>query len=279
MAEGMGIREASQEFGLHRDTVRKMLQYSVPPGYRRQRAAQRPKLETYTGVIDRILEEDKGVPKKQRHTAKWIHERLRAEYGFRGGYTIVKDYVRERRLRLREMYVPLVHPTGHAQSDFGQAKAVIGGVEHTIHYFVLDLPRSDGCFVKAYPAETTEAFCDGHVSAFTFLGGVPRSILYYDTRLAVAKILGDGRWKRTRVFNELVSHYLFEDRFGRPGKGNDKGKVEGLVGYAGRNFLVPIPSYRSFDELNAHLREVPGMDEETAKGTEGDHRRADGARR
>ena len=109
--------------------------------------------------------------------------------------------------------------------------------------------------MKAYPAETTEAFCSGHVSAFTFLGGVPRSILYDNTRLAVAKILGDGRRKRTRVFNELVSHYLFEDRFGRPGKGNDKGKVEGLVGYARRNFLVPIPTYRSFDELNAHLQE------------------------
>ena len=79
--------------------------------------------------------------------------------------------------------------------------------------------------------------------------------LYDDTRLAVAKILGDGRRKRTRVFSELVSHYLFEDRFGRPGKGNDKGKVEGLVGYARRNFLVPIPTYRSFDELNAHLKE------------------------
>ena len=206
-------------------------------------------------MIDQLLEGDKVAPKKQRHTAKRIFERLREEHGFRGGYTIVKDYVRERRRRLREMYVPLSHPPGHAQCDFGQAKAVIGGVERKIHYFVLDLPHSDGCFVKAYPAETTEAFCDGHVSAFTFLGGVPRSILYDNTRLAVAKILGDGRRKRTRVFSELVSHYLFEDRFGRPGKGNDKGKVEGLVGYARRNFLVPIPSYRSFDELNAHLQE------------------------
>ena len=110
---------------------------------------------------------------------------------------------------------------------------------------------------KAAPtaAETTEAFCDGHVSAFSFLGGVPRSILYDNTRLAVARILGDGRRKRTRVFSELVSHYLFEDRFGRPGKGNDKGKVEGLVGYARRNFLVPVPSFPSFDALNAHLEE------------------------
>ena len=118
---------------------------------------------------------------------------------------------------------------------------------------VLDLPHSDGCFIKAYPAETTEAFLDGHTSAFAFLGGVPQSILYDNTKLAVAKMLGDGRRQRTRPFTELQSHYLFEDRFGRPGKGNDKGKVEGMVGYVRRNFLVPIPSFESFDALNAHL--------------------------
>ncbi len=80
--------------------------------------------------------------------------------------------------------------------------------------------------------------------------------MYDNTKLAVARILGDGRRKRTRVFSELVSHYLFEDRFGRPGKGNDKGKVEGLVGYARRNFLAPAPSYPSFDALNAYLEEM-----------------------
>ena len=255
MVEGMSTREAARVFGLHRDTVRKMLEYSVPPGYRRQSPPRRPKLDPYCGVIDLILEDDRSLPKKQRHTAKRIYERLRAEHSFTGRYTIVKDYVRERRRRTREMYVPLSHPPGDAQCDFGQAKAVIGGVEQTVHYFVLDLPHSDACFVKAYPAETTEAFCDGHVSAFSFLGGVPRSILYDNTRLAVARILGDGRRQRTRVFSELVSHYLFEDRFGRPGKGNDKGKVEGLVGYARRNFLVPVPSFPSFDALNAYLEE------------------------
>ena len=125
---------------------------------------------------------------------------------------------------------------------------MIGGVEQTVHYFVLDLPHSDGCFVKAYPAETTEAFCDGHVSALSFLGGVPRSILYDNTTLAVAKILGDGRRQRTHVFSELVSQ---EDRFGRPGKGNDKGKVEGLVGYARRTSWSP---YRRF---RASMRSTP----------------------
>ena len=167
--------------------------------------------------------------------------------------TTVKDYVRERRRQSREMFVPLSHPPGQAQCDFGEALVVIGGVQQKAHCFVLDLPHSDGCFVKAYPAETTEAFLDGHVSAFSFLGGAPRSILYDNTRLAVARILGDGRRQRTRAFTELQSHYLFDDRFGRPGKGNDKGKVEGLVGYARRNFLVPIPSFESFDALNAYL--------------------------
>ena len=253
MVEGVSIREAARTFGLHRDTVRKMLAYSVPPGYRRQTPPRRPKLEPYTGVIDQILERDHGVPKKQRHTAKRIFERLRDEYGFGGGYTTLKDYVREHRRRTREMFVPLSHAPGHAQCDFGEALVVIGGVERKAHCFVLDLPHSDGCFVKAYPAESTEAFPDGHVSAFAFLGGVPRSILYDNTKLAVARIPGDGRRKRTRAFTELQSHYLFDDRFGRPAKGNDKGKVEGMVGYVRRNFLVPVPSFESFDALNAHL--------------------------
>ncbi len=116
MVEGMSTREAARVFGLHRDTVRKMLQYSVPPGYRRQSPPRRPKLDPYGGVIDRILDEDRSLPKKQRHTAKRIYERLRAEHGFDGKYTIVKDYVRERRRRTREMYVPLSHPPGDAQA-------------------------------------------------------------------------------------------------------------------------------------------------------------------
>ena len=174
-------------FGLHRDTVRKMLAYSVPPGYRRQSTPKRPKLEPFTGIIDQILEKDGLVPRKQRHTAKRIYERLRDEHGFDGKYTIVKDYVRERRRQSREMFVPLSHPPGHAQCDFGEARVIIGGVEQKAHYFVLDLPHSDGCFVKAYPAETTEAFCDGHVAAFAFLGGVPQSILYDNT---------GWRWRR-----------------------------------------------------------------------------------
>ena len=100
---------------------------------------------------------------KQRHTAKRIFERLRDEHGYAGGLTVVKDYVRIARGRLRETFVPLAHPPGHAQVDFGEAVGVIGGVRRKIHFFCMDLPHSDAPFVKAYPAETTEAFLDGHV--------------------------------------------------------------------------------------------------------------------
>ena len=132
--------------------------------------------------------------------------------------------------------MPLSHRPGHAQADFGEADGYIAGKKVRFHYFCMDLPHSDGCFVKAYPAETVEAFCDGHVAAFDFFGGVPQSILYDNTRLAVAKIVKGGQRLRSQMFAELQSHYLFNDRFGRPGKGNDKGKVEGLVGYVRRNF-------------------------------------------
>ena len=172
--------------------------------------------------------------------------------------------------------MPLSHPPGHAQCDFGEALVIIGGVEQKAHCFVLDLPHSDGCFVKAYPAETTEAFLDGHVSAFAFLGGVPQGILYDNTKMAVARILGDGRRKRTRAFTELQSHYLFDDRFGRPGKGNDKGKVEGMVGYMRRNFLAPVPSFESFEALNAHLEPLPGADGCQVEGSFREHRSTDG---
>jgi transposase len=191
----MSIREAARVFGLHRETVSKMLRYSVPPGYRRSEPVRRPKLDAFTGIIDRILAEDRSAPRKQRHTVKRIFERLRDEHGFEGGYTIVKDYVRERRLRSREVFVPLAHDPGHAQVDFGEALVVVAGVERKAHFLAMDLPQSDGCFLKAYPAEISEAFCDG----------------------------------------------------------NDKGKVEGLIGYARRNFLVPIPRFESFEALNTHL--------------------------
>jgi len=168
---------------------------------------------------------------------------------------IVKDYVRQARLQHKEVFVPLAHPPGGAQADFGEAVVVIAGIEQKAHFQCFDLPPSDDCFVIAFPAENTEAFLEGHNQAFAYFAGVPRTILYDNTRIAVKEIAGDGERKPTEAFSGLQSHYLFAAKFGRPGKGNDKGNVEGLVGYARRNFLVPVPHVVSWEELNRHLRE------------------------
>ncbi len=265
--EGMSVREAAKQFGVHRKTVKKILGFSIPPGYQRSKPIRYPKLEKFKGIIDAILADDRLRHKKQRHTAKRILERLREEHGFCGGYTIVKDYVREQTLRSREVFIPLIHRPGHAQADFGEAVVVIDGVEQKAHFFAIDLPHSDACFIKAYPAETSEAFCDGHNAAFVFFGAVPRSILYDNTKIAVARILGNRERVRSQIFAELQSHYLFEDRFGRPGKGSDKGKVEGLVGYSRRNFMVPIPKFASYADFNAYLeKRCRQRQQETLRG-------------
>lgn len=246
--EGNSQREAAKVFGLSRDTISKMCRFSLPPGYTRTKPAAKPKLGPLIPVIDAILAEDRVAPLKQRHTAKRIFERLRDEHGYGGGYTVVKDYVRQSRARSRETFVPLAHPPGHAQVDFGEAVGVIDGVRQKVHFFCMDLPQSDACFVKAYPAETTEAF------------------LYDNTKIAVAKICGDGKRERTQAFTGLVSHYLFTDRFGRPGKGNDKGKVEGLVKHARSHFMVPIPHAASYDAFNAELEHRCRMRQEERAG-------------
>ena len=131
---------------------------------------------------------------------------------------------------------------------------VIGGVEQKAHFFALDLPHSDACCIRACPAATAEAWMGGHVPAFAVFGAVPLSILYDNDRRLVAKIAPDGTRKRARLFSEMLSHYVIRDRYGRPGKSNDKGAVEGLVGYARRNFMVPVPEFPIWDAFNERAR-------------------------
>jgi transposase len=230
-----------------------MLAYSEPPGYQRTAPIKRPKLDEFTAQIDQWLMDDKKRSRKQRHTAKRVFDRLRDECGFIGGYTIVKDYVRAQKRGGKEMFVPLSHPAGHAQADFGEALVVIGGIEQKAYFFAFDLPHSDACYIRAYPAANTEAWLDGHVHAFAFFGAVPQTILYDNDRCLVAKIMPDKTRKRTQRFSAMLSHYVINDRYGRPGKGNDKGKVEGLVGYARRNFMVPMPRFVDWDSFNDYL--------------------------
>ena len=253
--EGRSKRSIARDFGLARGTIDKMCAFSVPPVYRREKDVRRPKLDGFTDIIDGWLLKDLERPKKQRHTAKRVYDRLCAEKGFTGGYTTVKDYVRSQRQKAREMFIPLAHPAGHGQADFGEAVVVLGGVEQKVHFFAFDLPQSDACYIRAYHAATSEAWVDGHVRAFGFFGVVPLSVVYDNDSCLVAKIEADGRRRRTQMFTEMLSHYLFDDRYGRPGKGNDKGNVEGLVGWSRRNMMVPLPEFADIEAFNTWLEE------------------------
>lgn len=253
LIDGKSQRQIARELGVNRRSIQRMLKHSSPPGYQRTLPIRKPKLSSHLSWIDEILASDKKVHAKQRHTAKRIYERLKDECSFDGSYSTVRTYIAKQRQRTKEMFVPLVHEPGMAQCDFGEAFVIIAGKECKAHFLVMQLPYSDGLFVKAYPAENTESFCDGHTCAFRFFKGVPKRILYDNTVIAVKKILGDGERIQTTGFIALKSHYLFEPAFANVARGNEKGGVENLVGYVRRNFMVPKPVFDSFDDFNAHL--------------------------
>jgi transposase len=183
-----------------------------------------------------------------------IFRRLRDEHGYPGGLTVVKDAVRAWRRRHAEVFVPLAHPPGEAQADFGEAEVTLDGRPTKVAVFVMTLPYSDAIFCCAFPRECTEAFLEGHARAFAFFGGVPRRISYDNLKIAVARITGSRQRKLTDAFLRRKSHHLFESHFCLVRRPNEKGHVETLVGFARRNFLVPVPAvYGGLEGLNARL--------------------------
>src|SRR5262249_3335334 len=200
-----------------------------------------------------ILDADTTAPKKQRHTAHRIWQRLRDEHAFTGGYTVVKDAVRELKAGRQEVFLPLAHPPGEAQVDFGFAQVVLSGVTTEVALFVLSLPYADAVYCHAFPRACPEVFLAGHARAFAFFGGVPRRIAYDNTKTAVARIAGSRERQVTREFQRLQSHYLFAPHFCLVRRPNEKGHVERLLDYARANFLVPVPAVESLAELNARL--------------------------
>ena len=187
LTDGNSERQTVKDFGICRHSVRKMLAHPTPPGYQRKTPISQPVLDPHKDFIDEILVSDKQVHRKQRHTAKRLYDRLKAEKGYTGSYSPVRKYMAAYRLKTKEMFIPLEHDPATAQVDFGEAFAIIAGVHQKVNVFNMSLPQSDACFVKAYPRENTESFCDGHVSAFEFIGGIPSDILYDNTKIAVAK--------------------------------------------------------------------------------------------
>ena len=253
LVEGVSKRAACRRFGIHWDTLERILKNIVPPGYVRTDVSEKPVMAPWLGRLGELMEANGDLPRKQRYTVKRMWDVLCGE-GFPGGYTTVKDAVREMLQQApKEVFMPLSQPPGQAQVDFGQAVARIGGRLTKVVFFVMSLVHSDAMFVMAFPRECTEAFLEAHVRAFQFLGFVPRRISYDNTKVAVTQITGAHRRKLTAAFARLVGHYLFEPHFCRVRRANEKGVVEGAVRYSRQNFLVPVPQVADWAELNANL--------------------------
>jgi transposase len=258
LVQGKSVSEVSRELGLNWRTVKKMSEEPVPPGYRRVSARARPVLGPFLEQIEKILAEDEAAPRKQRHTAQHVFERLRDEFGYKGGSTQVRDHVGRLRAGRREAFVPLVSVPGYAEADFKESEVEIAGVRLKAHAFVQVLPHSGTWFCRCYPRENAESFADGHVAAFDFFGGVPLRCTYDNAAYSVKRGSGpiEGRARTlTDTFAELRSAFLFEADFAAPRKGNEKGSVERNIGVIRSRLFVPVPKAASWEELNRTLLE------------------------
>jgi len=249
--DGLSIREIQRQTGLHFTTIKRILAHSSPPEFAFPERPK-PKIGPYLERIAGILKADKSMHKKQRQTTIKIFEVIQAE-GYEGGYTAVKDAVRELKKTSGEVFVPLIHNPGEAQMDFGQALVKMSGVLRKVMFFAMVLPYSDAMFIVAYARECTETFQDGHVRAFNFFGGVPSRISYDNAKTSVSQIIGKRGRKLTDGFLHLQSHYLFKEHFCQVRRANEKGVVEGVVKFARLNYFVPVPEVTDFDELNTFL--------------------------
>ncbi len=255
LVKGWSIREVARELKVARQTVRKCLADAQPPRYHLKAERPSPVLESVKGIIAEWLEQDLHRPPKQRHTARRIYLRLVDEYNFLGGESTIRRHVRLLRGSRREVYIPLEFELGtRAFCDWGQADVIIAGKQVTVHLFCMRLAASRDFFVVAFPHERQEAFFEGHQLAFAHWNGVPAVISYDNLKTVVRKILAGRDRVEQEAFSALRAHYLFDSHFCSPGKGNEKGSVENLVGYARRNYLVPLPEVRDLAELNEYLR-------------------------
>jgi len=254
---GKSIRQIQKETGHSRVTIRKILE-SEFPGYKRRSVQSYPVLGKHRDTIERWLRQDHEIPKKQRHTARRIYTRLVEEEGYAGSEVTVRRYVRQVKAKegmdTSRAYLILEPECGQeAEVDWGEAIAMVRGMRTPFHFFCMRPRFSGRPFVRAYPCERQQAFFDAHVHAFTFFGGVFPVLVYDNLRSAVEKVLTGRNRIEQDAFRKLRSYYNFEARFCNPGSANEKGGVEGVIGYVRRNFLVPVPVVESFEELNEHL--------------------------
>lgn len=248
------IRWIARELKMSRKTIRKAILDSEEPKYNLSRRKPTPVSDAILPIVKQWLEEEKNYPRKQRYTAKRIYNRLVEEHGYEGSDSTVRKLVAKLRQESKETYIPLAFQPGtNAQCDWGTATVYLNEISTEVQLFCIRMTSSRKSFVMAFPHQRQEAFFEGHVHAFNWFGGVPITITYDNLKTAVLKVLQGKQRKEQDRFISLRSHYLFESIFCTPGRGNEKGQIENLVGYIKRNFLTPLPHVSSLEELNQML--------------------------
>ena len=251
---GKSISELSRITGHSRNTIKKAIR-GEPWGYKERRRQLFPVLGPYMGIIDRWLKGDEGQPKKQRHTARRIYNRLVEECGFKGSESTVRRYVKMAKVKLGleepKVFVPCDPEAGvEAEVDWGSATAIIAGNKTRVKFFCMRSKYSGKHFVRFYPCERQQAFFDAHIHAFDFFGGVFPVVIYDNLTSAVKKVLRGRKRTEQESFRKFKSYYSFEARFCNSNSAHEKGGVEGLVGFARRNYMVPVPEAESIEALN-----------------------------
>jgi len=213
-------------------------------------------MDPFKAIIERWLEEDKSQPKKQRHTAHRIYTRLVGEHNFTGGERTVRQYISRLKPNFQEMFIPLeFDPGADAQCDWGVAFVYMGDKLVPVQVLCMKLSYSGKPFVMAFPTQRQEAFFEGQHQAFNWYQGIPARVGYDNLTLAVQKVLRGRNRDEQQAFIAFRSHYLFQSHFAMPRHPQEQGRVESLVGYMRRNYFVPVPRVKSFEELNWMLLE------------------------
>ena len=279
--EDLSVRALAQRHGVHRRAVRQALASPLPPARKRPEGRPAPKLGPYRELIDGWLDADREAPRKQRHTARRVWQRLVEEHGAEVSERQVARYVLARRRERGEppvAMVPLVHDPGiEAEVDWGEAFVILRGERTKVYVFHMRACHSGGAFAMAFQRESQQAFLEAHVHAFEWFGGTFGLIRYDNLKAAVQKVLRGRRRVESDRFVALRSHYLFESRFTLAGVegAHEKGGVEGEVGRFRRRHLVPLPRVQSLGELNDRVtvgfvadlaRRITGRSETVGEG-------------